>query len=820
MSWDFLHPLERYNLSVAHSAFLSYAKLRKAASTADLSPLLAQRPAPDDSPIDNKRVLLMGCALLRFNLNFGDLIRWLGGPYTNAHRDWSATFAHLETVRHCLPPSGFPTPDYTRTFRACTEGVPLQANYISSYDCCSLRNSAKLSSDLVTHADDVTETLRKEEKQSYHILLPRFLWRFLPGIFLSIFRVAYRYGDPKPRLCVDPTTTLSADDIGNVNRFLPSPGINQDENPSIYYGTAFLRYLIWIWNLRISYPDEDILQMTDDISAAFHRVLYHPDISIAFSAVWLGYLVVAIGMIFGAVPSPAFYMLLGEMRAHLAQHMLLPTPLPQLPLVQHLILPPPPTPHEVAAFGQAVRDSLNQGILFATSDFPERRMPPYVDDTGNAHVRRHFITAVTASLLAAYIMFGFPDEDPNRPPCINPKKWNNQVSWHVTFLGYHIDSRLMRVAWPLDKRKKLAFFLDQLLGPQLQGKPSSPKTIARVLGIIRHAALVTPYGNFRSLQLQHYFNDQLRRIDSSEPIRRWYLHNSIRLPKAIRDELLLFRSKISDKLHDPFWSCPIGLLVPRVPTLTVCTDASLQGLGGWSPISHLNHMWRITLNDLHLCGLKQTSRWHSRSNYLEPDIDQPEAHINVLEFFAIFIELWVVLRQIHLAQSSRDPLPAECIPPGGHRLEALTDNTCALSWLRYATRTRRTPIRQIARLLSGFLSHPFASDIIRVQAHHIAGVDNVEADHLSRYEKSPSWESVMGNCTALQDLRICLLPPKLLSTIVSAFSNKPNGAWFEKATTKLWTIEPPVFVIGSSLPAGSLSSMSWNPSNTSKSPSS
>ena len=291
-------------MSLAHPVFSSYAKLRIAATRVDIQPLLAQRPPPDDSPIDSDRVLQMGCALLRFNFNYGDLVRWLGGPYTASHRDWDTTFIDLETVRHFTPPPGYPPPDYPRTHQALTHGVPLQATYTSSYSSCAARNTAPRSHDLVTNADNVTETLRKEEKLSYHILLPRFLWRFLPGLFLSIFRVAYRYGDPKPRLCVDPSTTLSPDDVSNVNSQIPDPGINEDENPKVYYGSAFMRYLIWLWNLRISYPFEDIIQMTDDISAAFHRVLYHPDIAVAFSTVWLCWLVVAVGMIFGARISP------------------------------------------------------------------------------------------------------------------------------------------------------------------------------------------------------------------------------------------------------------------------------------------------------------------------------------------------------------------------------------------------------------------------------------------------------------------------------------------------------------------------------------
>jgi len=133
----------------------------------------------------------------------------------------------------------------------------------------------------------VDEHLRKEEKLSYHILLPRFLFRFLFGLHLALFRVAYKNNDPDPRLCVDPTSTVSKTDNGNSNAQIPDPGAHRghDKNPPIHYGTAFMRQLVWLWNLRISYPQEEILQLADDVSVAFHRILYDPLMALVFATV-------------------------------------------------------------------------------------------------------------------------------------------------------------------------------------------------------------------------------------------------------------------------------------------------------------------------------------------------------------------------------------------------------------------------------------------------------------------------------------------------------------------------------------------------------
>ena len=758
----------------------------------------------------------MACAFLRFNCDYGDMIRWLEGPYTDFHRDWDHTFAELEKVRQHTPAKGFPTPDYPRAFQACTQGVPLKANYKSSYKSCSAREKADLSPDLVKNTAAVDEQLRKEEKLSYHIILPRWIWQFFPGLFLAIFRVAYRWGDPKPRLCVDPSTKISPTDTGNVNRNIPDPGVDEDKNPSIHYGDAFDRYLAWIWNLRITYPTEDIIQMTDDISAAFHRCLYHPDMGPAFATVWKDYLIIPVSAIFGSKSSPAEYMLRGELRSHYTNFMLVPSEAFDIDLIQRLQLPNPPDDMEIELFAKAVADDINHGITFDKDGNPERRQPVFVDDSPTAHILNEFLKSAAASVYAAYVLFGTPEDDPNRPPCINPRKWTDEVNHQMQFLGYFIDTRSMVVAWPIAKREKLRILIDEVLTAHDAGEPCTPHSISRVLGLIRHAAPVAPMGISRSLRLQFTLNDLLAKAPAVKFLRRWYQRKLLRLDDTIVNELRFLRGKISDQLLDPFWSRPIGLMVPRSPTLTVFTDASTKALGGWSQESELNHMWRITVEDLVAEGLPRDVGWNNTQNYHEPAIDPKAIHINILEFFAIFIELWICVRQIASAAQAPDQhdpaeAPAARCPPGGHRLLAKADNTSALSWLRYASRTKRAPIRRLARLLTAFLCDPSIVNLLRVQGQHIAGIVNVDADHLSRFELSGSWAAIMENCPNLSPLRVCLLPRELLSLLIAAYSSEQTEEWFETATTKLWTIAEPTFVTGSSRPQGTTTSVAPEP---------
>jgi hypothetical protein len=71
----------------------------------------------------------MAVALMRFDFDLGDLIRWLEGEYTISHRDWQTLSDTMNAVRSIDPPEGYPRIDYERTFRACTKGVPLSGHY-------------------------------------------------------------------------------------------------------------------------------------------------------------------------------------------------------------------------------------------------------------------------------------------------------------------------------------------------------------------------------------------------------------------------------------------------------------------------------------------------------------------------------------------------------------------------------------------------------------------------------------------------------------------------------------------------------------------
>ena len=204
--WDWLS-VDRRSLASAMPTIADYATLWVAATHLDLSSLQASRPSSDATPICKDRAYRMAAALLRFNFNYGDFVRWLGSEYTGAQRDWDATFDIVDSIRTSSVPPGYPAIGFDRAVQLATEGVLLAGHY--------------------------------------HILFPRFIKAFIPGLFLALITWIAPKGRPgdNGRLCVDPSTILDNEsdaagtpDDGAANAQLPRTGADdkEDYNPSVY----------------------------------------------------------------------------------------------------------------------------------------------------------------------------------------------------------------------------------------------------------------------------------------------------------------------------------------------------------------------------------------------------------------------------------------------------------------------------------------------------------------------------------------------------------------------------------------------------------
>jgi hypothetical protein len=154
-------------------------------------------------------------ALLHFEFHYGDLIRWMGGKYTNAHSDWSAVSAAIDVVRDIEPPDGYPRINFGCAFWACTNGVPLVCNHECSFESVRQQNLYNNHPGLHQVAHELQARFAKEEAQSFHIAFLWFVWQFIVGLHLAA--LVWVIWKMKGRLCVDPSSTISPDDDSAAN---------------------------------------------------------------------------------------------------------------------------------------------------------------------------------------------------------------------------------------------------------------------------------------------------------------------------------------------------------------------------------------------------------------------------------------------------------------------------------------------------------------------------------------------------------------------------------------------------------------------------
>jgi hypothetical protein len=377
-AWTFLEPADRHAATQSCSAWYLYHHLRAKAALLSIAPLHKKRPPPSSpTRLPLERSTLYACALLRFDFYYGDFGRWIGGEYTNRHRDWAKTFNTLQTACIRSPPADLPPADFDQGLRNCSEGVPLAGRFDSPVDDLPARDQYDNHPAVEANLDEVEAKFAKEEEKSFHIHLPRFLVYFIFGLILNPIQWAVRKG--KGRICIDCTNGPNGPDTtSSANTFIPSPKVGDlDACPPVHYATAFMRHLQHLWRYRLTFPIADILQHCDDIDAAFRRVLYTPELAIAFAYVFGGFLLIPVGQVFGSRSAPSYFSLLSDIRAYVATCADLITGRPLHPLAEAAELPAMPEPGTLVP---VLADSQNQPL--STAEAACYSNCTFVDDNG------------------------------------------------------------------------------------------------------------------------------------------------------------------------------------------------------------------------------------------------------------------------------------------------------------------------------------------------------------------------------------------------------------------------------------------------------
>jgi hypothetical protein len=400
---------------------------------------LSNTPSGSPAELPINRPLLYASGLLWFHFKYGDFVRWLGGEYPNCSRNWDETSKALLTARQRQPPQNFPPADYPRGKCMFSEGVPLLGHPVSPSAELPARDQYNNHLAVKENYAAVEQKFAREEEKSFHIHLPRFMLYFMVGIMLNPLQWAWQRG--KGRICVDCTDGPDGPDTaGSTKTHIPKPSQeNADKCPPVLYMTAFQRFLINIRCLHITYPQQDILLHANDIDAAFRRIIYAPDMASIFAYVFGPYVIVPVGMVFGARSALMFFSVASDIWADIATTGDLHLSKPLHLLTANITLPELPDPQD-----------LTPAI-------------PYAQNMPQSLVEQEISTTTVSLIIIAFVRFRNPSfQHYNRAfylhsccsdgqlkiaagSCIAPDKWDPLVSFIVLFLGYLRNSRTLMV---------------------------------------------------------------------------------------------------------------------------------------------------------------------------------------------------------------------------------------------------------------------------------------------------------------------------------------------------------------------------------------
>ena len=703
----------------------------------DFNPLRGFPPNWDaESSINRDRVAMVSAALLHFNGSVADMVRWIGGPHVGAHRNHAAILSRLEAA--ALPPELIST-----LRRIFFDGIPAYCNADSSEEnfVAYLRYGNHKTVDA-----DPTKAYKatlKDNKRGFTLLFDHRLMLFL----------LHAHSTPQGMVDLDslfknPRPIFDSSFRPEAWCMAINDWTSKSTEPPLTFAEAEMLFMIWLYNLRVTYPDLEIYLADDDISGAFRWLKYNPNLMALHACIMCGYGLINTGGTFGDNTTPSNFDPIALARRLLAQFIWtsdFPAQQAARKFIPPINLADPPSPVEVSHFCPADRDSLNPGVLNPDGS---RKPPPYnmhVDDNLYADVGEFMERTVSSSMAALFDVLGTPD-NPDVPPALSYDKLENSYNHLRKMVGRKFDSRALTVGMLSHKREQLITILEAWI-------PKSNYVIqeaASLLGLLDNHTKYCPWArcwyfaiqNSVRLALLQRFEilarrpnfqatkeASLRRILPPSLAKRldpllarerarviWSTNQSFKVTEDDRASLQVLLSYLRDTTEP--WATPLGMIVPRIPTIFSQGDASHAGGGAHCPT--LEFWFDVAWSPTVVQGL---TRLKSKNpGYV---------HINAMEYVVLILQHAAVVARLEQATDSQ---LQRWFPGGKPDIPywlADIDNMVSKCWDH--DMSARGKAGQSLLGVSSELKRQFR---LRAESQHLEGKRNVVADDISRVDFS------------------------------------------------------------------------------------
>jgi hypothetical protein len=667
------------------------------------------------------RVDMAAAAFIHFGLEPGMFVRFMGGEYTGANRDVQAT---LSAIKEHIEPS-----DFEHIRRILLQGAPAKFQLTESSESKMEHINNGNQRSLDDNPQKVKETINKEERYSHIICLPEFFAEISPYA-----RVTPQGLVKNKRIVWD----------GSTKRFESSVVMNDvtptDEEAEITFGETFMNLLVWIYNMRISFPLAIIFLAMADVKACFRFPRMHPDVVGAFSFIADIFFCLATSMVFGSTTSASSWEPFRRTIEVMTGVYYADRELARKLVQRHAYYLDTITWGEVSTQmpTRAFPCDINKGIFSALRAFM------YVDDALMAAQGIEEMKMLLACCIEAiFVVMGRPDVK-LRQCHLAMDKWAELViKDEQTMLGINIDATRLTVGISREYRQQCLELLDSEWKPEkyyftvheaqvLVGKLARLGQGAHwVYHLMSHLYTSVAYAisenDFFLSQSSPRFQNYVRKIrrrqfnrderpgkelryalkQASNMVHR--LARRYAMVKTMRAEIEFFREALQESSGIK-WESPIALIIPRTPLGIMAGDSCLESGGGYS--IPLRFIWNIFFPE----EVVKRTLLHRKNNE-----DGKLISINVLEFVVVIINYCAAYTVITTEHVTDDPYPV---------MLNLVDNTSALNWLLHTCKSSKIG-RLLARLFCGLL----IGSPLGINGKFISSEDNEIADEISRMKK-------------------------------------------------------------------------------------
>jgi hypothetical protein len=684
----------------------------------------------DNTVLDGERKKMITACFIHFLCDTPTVVRYLGGAYVSAHRDTEAILSKLQPI---IDPVTF-----ALLARAYRMGAPTLCNANATDE--NLWHAIHYGNHKSTDAEPqkTRKSVIKDCRRGYALCMSMLLLPYIPHTHvtaLGMVDLEKRFKTPRPVF----DSTFRPEDWS----FAINDWTSKSTEPPVTFAPAFVHFLIWVWNMRISYPHLELYPHDNDMTSGFRHVKYHPNLVGMHAYLVYGILLMATGQTFGDTGSPGNFNAIPVARQQVAQyfwhlHNIIERAAEYTPYFE---LAPSPTPSEIAQFVRANPDSHNQGVFAVDGSRLAPTFDHHVDDLMSAEIGELLPRTISASVLSLYEVLGYPNK--YTPDPLSRDKFVASHTHRRKLVGWIVDTRRMIVELPDYKRERVVVILSEWIAAE----KFTLKGAAELHGIMNDMSYAHRWGKTYFVILQQTLRDTLKirywqvvayykrkkteprlakplpanlqhRVDALVAREQsrilWHPKHKMFVSDRLRAELQILHQYLEDRAND--WSISIGHLIPRDHQFEFTGDASQQAGGAYS--HELRLWWDTVWPQRYYAACKLKSK------------DPGYLHINLLEFVVVIISVAAATTWLEDAQSSsvshRD-LQIPAIPVG----KLMTDNNSVRSWVHKVC--SRSEIGQ--RLVQVYAEMLPRSECA-FPIGHIPGKDNLLADFISRPENT------------------------------------------------------------------------------------